>query len=496
VNEERPAQRAGKALIWQVIQLGSDKLLFFIRILVLARLLTPQDFGLVAIATTAMGFFQNITDIGLIPALIQGKEITEKQYNVAWTVGMMRAMLIATIMVIGAPWIAILFDESQATPIIRVLALYPLLVASISIKIAEQNRNLSFRPLAILKLTESLVKAAVSIILAVFFGLWGLVVGTIAGVAAISILSYILAPHRPRLLFDREILRPLVNFGRWMFVTSLIAMAGTSILRIVITRQLGATALGLYYLAAQLAYLPSEVSSGVFGAVAFPMFSRLQTDFERAKRAFRTMVVGTAAILYPACLLIIVLAPTFVSEVLGPKWNGTEIIVQILSLATMIGIFGDTVVEILKGMGRPDRRTLMGFAQMLVLIGLVSLLTSQFGIVGAALASLPAVLVSQIMGIIFVGQLMPKPLSGLGKPMMAVVIASLGGAIIAFFLDKYLTGILGLVAAGTGAVLCTLAILWIANQKWSLGLINDLILIFPGVEKFVLALEAKGLPLH
>lgn len=488
---ERPAQKAGKALVWQVMQLGGDKLLFFIRILVLARLLTPQDFGLVAIGTTAMGFFQNITNIGLIPALVQGKEITEKQYNSAWTAGMIRAALIAIVMAVAAPLIAIIFDEPRATPIIRVFALYPLLAASISIKVAEQNRNLSFRPLALLKLTESLVKAVVSVALAVVFGFWGLVIGTLAGVAAISIFSYILAPHRPKLILDWESIRPLIRFGQWMFITSLIAMVGASILRIVITRQLGAAALGLYYLAAQLAYIPSEVSSGVFGAVAFPMFSRLQADPERIKRVFQTMVVGTVALLYPACLLIIVVAPTFVAEVLGSKWNGTETIIQILSFATMIGIFGDTVVEILKGMGRPDKRMMMGLMQTFVLIAFVSLLTIRFGIIGAALASLPAVLISQIMGIVFVGQLMPRPFSGLGKSLTAVLIASLTGATVAFVLDKYLIGIIGLVAAGVGAALCTFAILWIANQKWSLGFVEDLILIFPGITRYIRALDVK-----
>jgi O-antigen/teichoic acid export membrane protein len=482
---ERPAQKAGKALVWQIIQLGGDKLLFFIRILILARLLTPQDFGLVAIATTAIGFFQNITDIGLIPALVQGKEITEKQYNLVWTVEMIRASLITIVMVIAAPLIAMIFDEPQAAPIIRVFAFYPLLTASISIKIAEQNRNLSFRPLALLKLTESLVKAVVSIAFAVVFGFWGLIIGTLAGVAALSILSYILAPHRPRLVLDWESIRPLINFGRWMFINSLIALAGGIILRVVITRQLGAAALGLYYLATQLAYLPTEVSSGVVGSVAFPMFSRLQSDLERIKRAFRTMIVGTAALLYPACLLIIVLAPTFVTELFGSKWDGTETIIQILSLATMIGIFGDIVVEILKGMGRPDKMTLMGLMQTLALIALVSLLTSRFGIIGAALASLPAILVSQILGIVFVGQLIPQPLSGLGKPLKAVIIASLTGAMVAFVLDKYLAGVIGLVVAGIGAVFCTLVILWIANQKWSLGLTQDLMLIFPGISRFV-----------
>lgn len=488
---ERPARQAGRAIIWQVVQLVGDKLLFFVRILVLAWLLTPEDFGLVAIATTAMGFFQNITDVGLIPALVQGREITEKQYNVVWTVEMVRATLIAIVMTIAAPLIAAIFNEPQATPIIRVLALYPILAASISVKIAEQNRNLSFRPRALLKLTESLVKAVVSVALAAFLGFWGLVLGTLAGAAAISILSYVLAPHRPKLAFEWEAIHPLIGFGRWMTVDSIIAMIAGSLLRIVITRQLGVSELGLYYLATQLASLPSEISNGVIGQVAFPMFSRLQSDLERLKRAFRTMVVGTIALLYPACLLIIVLAPTFVAEMLGSKWSGTEAVIQILTFATMIGIFGDTVVEILKGMGRPDKMTLMGLAQTVTLITFVSLLTSRFGLIGAALASLPAVFVSQILGIIFIGQLLSRPLSGLGRHLSAVIIASLIGAMVAFILDRYLMGIIGLAVASLGAVVCTLWIMWVANRRLSLGLDKELVLIFPGAARYIRILEVN-----
>lgn len=489
--DEGPARRAGKALLWQIIQLGGDKLFFAIRILVLARLLTPEDFGLVAIATTAMGFFQSISDVGLIPALVQRKDITEKQYNSVWTIGILRASLITGVLITCAPLIAIVFDEPQVIPIIRVLALYPVLAASISIKIAEQNRNLSFRPLAVLKLVESAVKAVVSIAFATVFGLWGLVTGTLVGIATIALLSYILAPHRPRLVLDREAIQPLIEFGRWMFVNNLIALAGGSLLRIVITRQLGTSALGLYYLATQLANLPSEVSSGVFGAVAFPMFSRLQADVIRVKRAFRIVVVGTTALLYPACLLIVVLAPRIVTEILGPKWNGTETIIQILSLATLIGIFGDTVVEILKGLGKPEKMTAMGLAQTLVLIALVSPFTHQFGLNGSALASIPSVLLSQFMGIMFMRQLVPQPLSGLGRPMSAVIIASLTGATVAFFLNKQLIGISGLVVSSMSAMLCTVVILWIANRRLSLGLTQDLVGMFPGAARFIRMLEAN-----
>lgn len=486
---EGSARQAGRAIIWQVVQLAGDKILFFVRILVLAWLLTPEDFGLVAIATTTIGFFQNITDIGLVPALVQGREITEKQYNVVWTVEMIRATLIATALAVAAPVIAGVFNEPQASPIIRVLAVYPVLAASISVKIAEQNRNLFFRPRALLKLTESLVKAVVSVALAIFLGFWGLVFGTLAGAAAISILSYALAPHRPRLTIDWDALRPLINFGRWMTIDNIITLIAGSLLRIIITRSLGTSELGLYYLATQLASLPSEISNGAIGQVAFPMFSRLQPDLERLKRAFRTVVIGTMSLLYPACLLIMVLAPSFVTEMLGSKWQGAETVIQILTLATMIGIFGDTVVEILKGMGKPDKMTLMGLAQAVTLIIFVSLLTSRFGLTGAALASVPAVFVSQILGIVLISQLIPRPLSGLGRHLGAIIITSLLGGVVAFVLDRYLMDVIGLAVASLAAVACTLLGMWIANRRLSLGMERELALVFPAAARYIRILE-------
>jgi O-antigen/teichoic acid export membrane protein len=277
----------------------------------------------------------------------------------------------------------------------------------------------------------------------------------------------------------------LIRFGQWIFVTGLIAMLGQYVLRVVISRQLGAAALGLYVLAAQLAYLPSEISSGVVGSVAFPLFARLQTDIQQARRAFRTMVVGMAVLLYPACLMMIALARPFVAEVLGAKWNGTEPVLQILVLATVIGIFGDAVVETLNGLGRPEKRARMTFVLNLTLISLVWVLSSNLGIIGASLAWLPAIIASQIVGIVSLRQVLPQPLEGLGRPLLIIAIASLAGAVTAFGITRYLSGIGGLVVAGSTASLVTFLLLWISGRGYSMGFIQDVITIFPRVGAFL-----------
>jgi O-antigen/teichoic acid export membrane protein len=485
-------KRAGTALLWKAVQLGGVKAIFLFRLLILARLLAPEDFGLLAIAATAIGFLMQLTDLGMIPALIQSKDISENQYNTAWTVDVTRALLVTTCVVVAAPFIAQLFAEPRATAIIQVLALRPLLDAAASIKVAGLTRQLRFRPLATLKLAEAVLNTTVSVALARSLGVWALVAGTLAGSTTSLVLSYLLAPHRPRLSFDREATRPLIQFGRWIFLTGLIAVAGSSVLRVVISRQLGATELGLYFLAAQLAFLPLEVASEVVGAVAFPLFARLQEDIRQATHAFRTMLIGMSALLFSVCTLIIALAPTLVAEVLGSRWAGTVPVIRILSLVSIIGVFGEAAVPILKGLGRPHKVTVLEITQSLLIIVFAWGLAGRYGLVGAALAWLPAIIVSQIFGAWFIYQLLWRPFATLGAPMLVIMVVSGMGAGVALGIDSMVPGFAGFVLANIMAVVVFGGLLWASDRRFALGLMNDLGRVFPRVATLVGYARADG----
>jgi len=483
--KDRLFQKAGTALIWRAVQLAGVKVIFMLRLLILARLLSPEDFGLLAIAVTAVGFLLGVTDIGMIPALVQGRDVDEQQYNAAWTVGVTRALLVVGCVVVAAPLIAKIFAEPRATDIIRVLAIRPLLDAAASIEIADLTRNLQFRSLAVLKLVEALTNTTVSIALASTFGVWALVAGTLAGSASYLVTSYLVAPHRPRLSFNRHATGPLIRFGRWIFLTSLIVMAGSYVLRVVISRQLGAAELGLYFLAAQLAFLPAELSSEVIGSVAFPLFARLQSNILQVTQAFRTILTGISALFFPVCTLTIALAPTLVQDLLGPKWAGTVPVIRILTLVSMIGLFGEVAVPILKGLGQPYKVTVIEMVQSLLLIAGVWFLTSRYGLVGAALAWLPAMVVSQIVGMRFVQQLLERPFAGLGGPLLAITVASVAGAVVALLVDNLVSGLPGLVIATLVAVLTIGVLLWASDRRFALGLRNEFVRILPQIAVFM-----------
>ena len=286
-------------MLWQAFQMGGVKVIYMVRLLVLAILLAPADFGLIAIALSATGFLLNLTNFGLIPAAVQTKDMDETRYDAVWTFDMSRAVVVSVLTILFAPLIAQIFAEPRAVPIIQALALRPLIESLMSIKVAALNRNLTFRPLAFLKIIEAIFNALISIMLAKFFGVWAMVFGMIGGAVSMMIASYILAPYRPRLNYDLNAVKPLLKFGGWLLITGVVAMAGNFGLRIIISRQLGAEGLGLYFLAAQLAFVPSEIASEVVGTVAFPLFARLQLNLQQAARAFQAILTGLMALLYP-----------------------------------------------------------------------------------------------------------------------------------------------------------------------------------------------------
>jgi O-antigen/teichoic acid export membrane protein len=483
--KETSFSRAGNALLWQAAQHFGVKAIFLARLLILARLLSPDDFGLLAISSVVIDVLMRVTNFGMIPALVQRVEAGEEHYDVAWTVGILRALAITSVTILAAPIVAQLFAEPRATELIRVLAIRPLIDAAASIQVARLIRNLRFRSLAFIELPKAVANTIVAVALAQWLGVWALVAGALAGSAAYLIGSYLVAPYRPRLALNRNAARSLIRFGQWIFFTSLVVMAGQATLRLVIARQLGAAELGLYYLAASLAFLPYEVASQVVEQVAFPFYSRLQTEIQQVSFAFRSILTSLSALLVPACALLIALAPSLIENVLGPDWQGTAAIIRVLALASVADLLGSAISPILQGMGRPDRILVIEGFQASLLIALAWLLANEYGVVGAAMAWLPSTGTAQIVGILFLRQILPRPFAGLAMPLGAIAAVSGIAAAIALGVDRLVPGVFGLLLAGLTALLLIGFLLWILERRFALGISDGLVRAFPRVAGLV-----------
>jgi lipopolysaccharide exporter len=486
------ARSAGSALSWRAIQHAGVKLVYLTRLLVLARILAPQDFGFLAIAMVAIDFLLHVTNFGMVPALVQKADADERHFDAVWTVGIVRATVVTIVVAAAAPFIADLFAEPRATNIIRALALRPLIEAVASVGVARLTREFRFRTIAVLWLVEAIANTVLTIVLAFFIGVWALVVGALVGPAVFAVLSYVVAPHRPRLRLDSSSITSLVRFGRWIFVTGLIALAGRSVLQATISRELGVVELGLYSLAVRLAFLPAEVSSAVVGSVAFPLFARLQTEPQKTATAFRTMFLGLVVLLLPVVALMVVLAPSLVHEVLADKWQGTAPLIAVLAIASAIGLFGDTAVPMFEGLGRPQLVTMVEAVQSAFLIGLVWVLADRFGLKGAVFAWIPALVASQIACWIFVRITAPRCLEGLALPLVVVLASSALAGALASAVDAAVGGMGGLVLATLGGLGLALVLLVVGDRVLGLGLLRALERVFPRLALLRAGRAAQG----
>jgi len=463
------AQSAGKALTWRIVELGGVRLISLVRFFILAKLLAPDDFGLLAIAAVAVELSLSLTDLGLIESLIQHRAPDRRLYDVAWTVELIRACVVFGVLLSGAPLIAQVFGDPRAAPILRGLSVATFLASIASIRTADFTRELRFAPVAALELASALVEAVVSIALARALGVWALVIGQIAAAIVRTGMSWLLAPYQPRLVRDLDAARPLLAFGRWVFVAVVVGAAGDLFLRAVVSRRLGTADLGLYYVAFRLAMLPKQVVSDLVQPVAFPVFARLQDTPSEAARVYRSTILAMAGMLMPAYALLATLAPSLVSTLLGPRWASSVGIIQLLSAAGCVSLVTECTIPLVTGLGRPHFAALVFGVRSALVVGLVSWLAGAYGIRGAALAWLLAETGVQIVAVATARRTLRRPLSTLGVPIVGITVISGIGALVAWAIDVAVGGRSGLLAAALTASAAMLVLLLLLDRHLRLG---------------------------
>ena len=489
---DRLTGSVGRALGWKAVQLGADRVVTLVRFLILARILAPEDFGLLAIATVTLELLLTLTDFGMVPALVQRRNAESKLYDAAWTVGILRGVAVAVVVVAGAPLIAQLFDDPRSVNLIRLIALRPLLAAFVSMRIADLERDLDFRSLAMLQLPAAVLQTLVAVGLAPLIGVYALVAGMLVGTVLQVALSYRLAPYRPRLQLHRAAAAPLFRYGRWILATSVAGMVGEAVLRVLVSRLLGTADLGLYYLAARLVSIPNGVVSLVVGAVAFPLHVRLQERVEPAVQALRANLTALLATLVPIYIGLIALAPALVRDVLGQRWAGTVAVIQILAVAPILGVVADAVIPLFQGRGRPQHVTGMILVRSSVLLVVVWPLTAVYGLAGAALAVAVSEVPTQLLGGLLARRLLPAPFRTLWKPTCAALLASVAAGGIARAVDSIVGPPVGLFAAVAAAVPVGLVLLAWLDRLLGVGLFRQLTRVFPMLSGLPLLRRVSG----
>jgi PST family polysaccharide transporter len=340
-TDPRPPQnltsRTLNGLAWVASASWGQAVLRLLVLGIMARLLSPNDFGTASMAMVIIGLAEIVGQIGVAPAIVQRKDLGPRHISSGFTFSILSSIVIGLCIYLAAPFVAELFREPQLVSIMQVLAiLFPIRGIAV-IAQAMLQREMKFQKLATIEVMSYLFGyGLVAISLGhLGFGLWALIYAQIAQ-ASINSLGYLLrAPHILKLGFDRRAIADLIGFGIFFSAGRLGNYVAGNGDYFIVGRWLGAEALGIYSRAYQITAQPANLLSSVIDRVLFPALASVQDEKERMARAYR-LALGTLVMLgMPMSVVLIILAPETIRILLGPGWDPVILPYQILVLATL-----------------------------------------------------------------------------------------------------------------------------------------------------------------
>ncbi len=355
--------------------------------MILARLLTPEDFGLIALAMSVVALLDTLSHFGFEIPLIQKQDANRDDFDTAWTLGILVGALIAATIVLVSPLAARFYSEPRLVPILQWIALGHFVFSFQNIGIVLFRKELNFRRDFALQIVQKAATLAVSIPLAFAMrSYWALVAGMVAGRFISVAISYGFLPYRPR--FCLRSWRELFGFSKWLQVNGILGYVRDQGYILVVGRVLDAPSVGLFSMSNEIASLPSTTLVAPLNRAVFPGFARISDQVSRLRDSYRSMLGLVALLAVPAAVGIAAVAPLAVPVMLGPNWQAAVPLLSLLALAGATRTLTASTISIQYATGQPQLQTYTTGLQALTLVPMVVAGVTQMGVVGAAWAYL------------------------------------------------------------------------------------------------------------
>jgi PST family polysaccharide transporter len=399
-NGRQVLQKTVRGIFWTFIAYGLSKGIVLVTTSILARLLSKDDFGLVALALVAINYLAVVKDLGLGIALVQRRENINQAANTVFTLNLIFGIILSAVLIPLAPLIAIYFKNPMLTSVLRWLGVSFFISALGSVHVVWLMRELDYRRKLIPDIGSAVIKGIVSIGLALGgYGVWALVIGQLSGALSSVILFWIIVPWRPCFMLDQKIIGSLLTFGFSIITSDILNVSIDSLSYIIIGRLYGAVQLGIYSLAYRLPEMLLIGNLWVMAGVAFPAFANIQQDPDNLRRGFLGSIRLVAWFAVPICLGLIIAASPIILVVFGDQWVDAIPILRILALYALVVSIGYHVGDVYKAIGRPDISLNMTFLT-LILIGLSLLVGSRFGLAGIAWSYVVSIFIEKAISLI------------------------------------------------------------------------------------------------
>ncbi len=372
------ARRFAGGAVWLYGFRWIDRLLDLLAIVVLARILSPGDFGLFAIAASFVAIVEGLSAFDVQKALIRWRDEDRAFFDTAWTLSALRGILSGLCMVAVAPFLT----DVRMAVVVYVLALSPLLSGLSNPRFVTFERDLAYSRLAVLTLGAKIVSVCVTLFVAVVYhSYWSLVLGLLAGTLTSTILSYALKPYRPRISFAR--FSDIFAFSGWLSLTTVVTTISMETDKIIVGRLLGVADTGLYFMTQKVGGLPTRELVSPLQRILFPSFSEMAHDGTRLRRVVSESINVLGSLSLPAGCGFALVANDFVPLALGTQWAALVPLITILAPYLGLRATLSMTLPCVMALGRTRLLFRVSVAYALVHLPAFVAATALFGLAGS-----------------------------------------------------------------------------------------------------------------
>lgn len=398
-NGRQVLQKTARGIFWNFIAYGLSKGIVLLTTSILARLLSRDDFGLVALAVVAINYLAVVKDLGLGIALIQRREDVNEAANTVFTLNLIFGIFLSLILIPIAPLVADYFKDPMVVPVLRWLGLSFFIGAIGSVHVIWLMRELDYKRKMIPDMSSALVKGVVSIGMALAgYGVWSLVFGQLCGVLTSVVLFWVIVPWRPRFSLNPKITRSLISYGSSILGSDILSVSIDNLGYIIIGRLFGTVELGVYTLAYRLPEMLLIGNLWIMASVTFPAFANIQKDSDNLRRGFLGTVRVVGLIAVPICLGLIIAADPIIRVVFGNQWVDAIPVLRVLALYALVTSIGYHVGDVYKATGRPNILLKMTILTLVLMIPSL-LIGSRFGLAGIAWGYVIVIFIERVISL-------------------------------------------------------------------------------------------------
>lgn len=430
-------KQAISGVLWTFAQQFSTQIISFVVKIVLARLLLPEEFGLIAMISVFMAVGTTLIDGGMTSSLIRTKKPDRLDYSTVFYTNFLVSILVYLITYLSAPFVAAFYDQNILKNLLRVYSLTFIIGSFIAIPMAKLTKEMNFKLQMTMQIPSLLISSVIGIYLAFKgYGVWSLVYMSLIQSIVLAIQVWLFTKWRPLLVFNKRRFKYHLGFGYKLAVSGLLDTVYRNIYNIVVGKYFSPSLVGYFNQAENWRTFPVNQLSSAISKVTYPLFSNIKNDDE-LRNAYKKTMLLVFFVIVPIMFLLFIIAKPLFLIVLGEKWLPAVVYFKILVFASIVRPLSTYNLNILKVKGRSD--LLLKLEVIKKSIGFIAVFVAvPFGLLFMVYSYLVVTYISALINMYFCGRYIDYPLFSQIKDSKTIFIIGLAALLISILFNHYI----------------------------------------------------------